>query len=312
MRIRLGTRGSRLARAQASTVGDLLQAAGHDIEYIIIKTSGDENSDRAYLEIGAPGIFVRQIEQALLDGKIDLAVHSYKDLPTRSPMKLVVAAVPERLDARDLLLVRKEAVADGVKDSARWGLPVAQKARVGTASSRRKALLNDLRPDLSVELIRGNVPTRLRKLEDGLFDAILLASAGVERLLNSIERDGTEPLPLDGIIRTPLDPEVFVPAPAQGAIAVQVRSDDTDMCRAAAHLDDTEARRTVRTERALLSRIEGGCSLPFGAWCRTRGTEGLELFSVLGIKSGLARAKGRGTDPDELADEVYNILRSHK
>src|SRR5687768_14218178 len=177
IKLKLGTRGSDLARTQSGTVAAALRQAGFDVELTIIKTAGDQNTTALFGSIGPQGVFVREIEQALVERRIELAVHSFKDLPTRSPPELVIAAVPARVDAADLMLVRRAAA--GAADD--W-LPLAQGARVGTASARRRAWLKHFRPDLAVEPLRGNVPTRVRRLEQGHFDAIVLAAAGVERL----------------------------------------------------------------------------------------------------------------------------------
>ena len=172
-RLRLGTRGSDLARTQSGTVAASLEKLGFAVELTIIRTSGDNAASAPFGSIGPQGVFVREIEQALVERRIELAVHSFKDLPTTSPAELVVAAVPERVDPADLLLIRKAAYD---ASSADW-LPLARGARVGTASARRRVWLTHFRPDLTVEPLRGNVPTRLRKLEEGGYDAIVLAAA---------------------------------------------------------------------------------------------------------------------------------------
>ena len=177
-KLRLGTRGSDLALTQSSTIADALRASGHDVELAIIKTAGDRTVAVPFAAIGPQGVFVREIEQALLDGSIDLAVHSFKDLPTTSPHELTIAAVPPRHDPADLLLVRSAALA---RDADTW-LPLAAGARVGTASARRRVWLTHFRADLVIEPLRGNVPTRIRKLTEGDYDAIVLAAAGVDRL----------------------------------------------------------------------------------------------------------------------------------
>src|SRR5690606_15587495 len=185
-RLKLGTRGSELARTQSETVADSLRALGFDVELVIIRTSGDRATNVPFSSIGPQGVFVREIEQALADGRVDLAVHSYKDMPTKSPPELVVAAVPPRVDAADRLLVRADAAARAASAPvpARHGLalPLPQGARVGTASARRRAWLEHFRPDLVIEPLRGNVPTRVRKLEELELDAIVLAAAGLDRL----------------------------------------------------------------------------------------------------------------------------------
>lgn len=299
MRLRIATRGSALARAQSSDVARRLEAAGHTTETIVISTIGDQVTDRAFTDVGSFGVFVREIEAALLDGRADVAVHSYKDLPSKSPEGLVVAAVPERLDAADVLLARPECV-----DASAGPIPLRRGARVGTSAARRKALLAEARPDLEIALLRGNVPTRVRALVDGKFDAILLAVAGLERLDRA---SGMNLVPVE-IVRTRLDPHRFVPAPAQGAIAVQVRRDAAPVLAAVAALDDARTSRALRAERALLGLAEAGCALPFGAWCDTRGAT-LHLFAVLGSEEGaVARVDAEGSDPEALAASVWSAL----
>src|SRR5579862_2968238 len=288
MRLRIGTRGSMLARAQAADVAGRLEALGHETETVIISTAGDRQTDRAFADVGTFGIFVREIEAALLDGRVDVAVHSYKDLPSRSPEGLVIAAVPERMDAADLLLARP-LVADPKGDV----LPLRAGSRVGTSAARRQCLLRHLRPDLDVAQLRGNVPTRIHALTEGRYDAIVLAGAGVARL----ERlpGATTPLVPSDVTRTRLDPATFVPAPAQGAIAVQVRGDAADVRRAVAAIDDPRTARALRAERAALALAEGGCTLPFGAWCSEGASGELVLLAVLGRQDGtIVRAEGRG------------------
>ena len=177
MKLRIGTRGSALALAQSGEVAARLRAHGHEAELVVVSTTGDRVTDRAFADVGAFGVFVRELEVALLDGTIDAAVHSYKDVPSRMPLGLVIAAVPERIDAADLLLVRRDALRP-----ERGALPVTLGARVGPSATRRRALLLDERPDLVPGLLRGNVPTRVRMLTDGKFDAIVLAAAGLARL----------------------------------------------------------------------------------------------------------------------------------
>jgi hydroxymethylbilane synthase len=301
MRLRIATRGSALARAQSSDVARRLEAAGHTTETIVISTIGDQVTDRAFTDVGSFGVFVREIEAALLDGRADVAVHSYKDLPSKSPEGLVVAAVPERLDAADVLLVRPEAA-----DASAGAIPLRAGARVGTSAARRKALLAESRPDLEIALLRGNVPTRVRALTDGKFDAILLAAAGLERL----DRASGSALVPPEIVRTRLDPRHFVPAPAQGAIAVQVRRDAGDVFAAVAALDDTRTSRALRAERALLGLAEAGCALPFGAWCDAGKAE-LHLYTMLGGEDGtVARADVIGDDPEALAASAWGTLSS--
>jgi hydroxymethylbilane synthase len=300
MRLRIATRGSELARAQASDVARRLAQHGHSPEIVLVATAGDAATDRAYTDIGAFGIFVRELERALLDGRADLAVHSFKDLPSRSPEGLVIAAVPERLDAADVLLVRAEAA-----DATAPSLPVRAHARVGTSAARRQALVAAARPDLALGLLRGNVPTRVRALVEDRFDAIVLAAAGLQRL----DRARTMPLVPSDIVRTRLDPRRFVPAPSQGAIAVQACADAPAVLDAARAIDDPRSARTLRAERGLLALAEAGCSLPFGAWCEITGDDALVLYAVLGLADGsLARAVVSGTDPEAIAAAAWAEL----
>lgn len=301
MNVRVGTRGSALALAQSGDVANRLRARGHDAELIVVSTAGDRVADRAFTDVGAFGVFVRELESALLDGTIDAAVHSYKDLPSRMPAGLTIAAVPERLDAADVLLVRHDAfVASGGM------LPVAHGARVGTSATRRRALILDARPDLVPGLLRGNVPTRVGALLDGKFEAIVLAAAGLERLARAA---GEQRLVLDErIVVVRLDPAIFVPAPSQGAIAVQVRESDAVVRDAASALDDRECRRALEAERTALALAEGGCTLPFGAWCCVQGGA-LTLSAALGLADGsIARSVMSGSDPRALAHGVWGEL----
>jgi hydroxymethylbilane synthase len=302
MMLRIGTRGSALARAQATDVARRLEAHGHSTETIIISTEGDRVTDRGFTEVGAFGIFVREIEAALLDGRVDVAVHSYKDLPSRSPDGLVIAAVPERVDVADVLLTRPIATV-----AERGMLPLRDGAQVGTSAARRQALLRSLRPDLDVGMLRGNVPTRVRALADGRFDAIVLAAAGLARLERAAE-GATLLVPAD-IVRTRLDPAIFVPAPAQGAVAVQVRAQDSIVRDAVASIDDPRTARALRAERAALALAEGGCTLPFGAWCEAQPDGALRLIVALGRSDGtVSRAEVTGGDPDVLAETAWRDL----
>jgi len=303
VKLRIGTRGSQLALAQARDVAARLEALGHTPEIVIIKTAGDRHVDRPFADVGAPGIFVAEIEAHLLRGEVELAVHSFKDLPSRSPAELLVAAVPERLDPADHLLCLSEA-----HRSDAGVLPLKEKTRVGTASARRQTLVRQLRPDLELVHLRGNVPTRVGRLKEGRVEAVLLAGAGLERLERAREDGGSFFSGADPILDCRLDPESFVPAPSQGAVAVQVRGDDAAVLRVAERLDDAGAHRCVRAERALLSLVEGGCQVPFGAWCRPAGARRLELTAVLERGGRLRRARAAGDDPEALAHDVWRGL----
>ncbi len=308
MKIRIGSRGSALALAQTNAVAGALRAAGHDVEVIIIQTAGDRDKSAKFADIGAPGVFVREIESALLGNDIDLAVHSYKDLPSRSPDGLVVAAIPERLDAADRLVARAEFVTrmPAGDETVAEDLPLVDGAVVGTASERRRALLRSMRPDLQLESIRGNVPTRLEKLRQGSYQAIVLAGAGLRRL----ERDpDAPPLRLEDFVSFRLDPAVFVPAPAQGAVAMQCREGDA-VAAALEPLHDPTAALPVRAERELLRLVDGGCSLPFGAWARATTDGGLELFAALEADGRVVRVRRQGADPGEIAARVWQALEA--
>lgn len=303
MRLRIGTRGSVLALAQAADVAQRLEALGHVTETIVLSTAGDRMTDRSFADVGAFGIFVREIETALLEERVDLAVHSYKDMPSNSPAGLVVAAVPERLDAADVLLVRADAVADEAAE-----LPLRNGARVGTSAARREAQLRAARADLDLAPLRGNVPTRVRALVEGRYDGIVLAVAGLTRLERAAAV-GAEPLVPSTVVRRRLDPSHFVPAPAQGAIAVQVRADAVDIRTAVSAIDDPRSARTLRAERSALALADGGCTLPFGAWCRVEGSGGLRLTVALGRSDHtIARAEVWGEDPDTLAVSAWRAI----
>ena len=305
--LKLGTRGSDLARTQSTTVADALRAAGHEVELTIIKTAGDRDQSSQFGSIGAQGVFVREIEQALVERRIELAVHSFKDLPTTSPDALVIGAVPQRADPADLLLVRPDALSGGALD---W-LPLAAGARVGTSSARRRVWLAHFRPDLSVLPLRGNVPTRIRRLREGDFDAILLAAAGVDRLRDGPALDGA----LEGVTVIRLDPQRFVPAPAQGALAVQCRRDDERVLAALAALDHPRSHEAVDAERDALRRAEGGCEVAFGAYfVHAHGDTGRRpgaQHELLGMyeRSGSVRfARVRGADPRALGAALWAKL----
>jgi hydroxymethylbilane synthase len=300
-KLKLGTRGSDLARTQSGTVAASLERAGFDVELTIIKTSGDQNQTALFGSIGAQGVFVREIEQALVEKRIDLAVHSFKDLPTKSPPELVVAAVPARVDPADVLVVRRS-VLEGNKEE--W-IPLAKSAKVGTASARRRVWLTHFRPDLKIEPLRGNVPTRLRKLAEGAYDAIVLAAAGVERLM--AERRLGDLGALGEIEFLPLDPQKFVPAPAQGALALQCRRDDARVLAALATIDHAESHVAVLAERDALARAEGGCDVAFGAYCTRR--DGVHELLAMHERNGRVRtASASGKDPTGLAAVVWNAL----
>jgi hydroxymethylbilane synthase len=235
----IGSRGSQLALWQAHWVQTRLEAMGEQCQIEIIRTTGDKITDVALSEVGSKGLFTKEIEEALLAGVIDLAVHSLKDMPTDLPAGLTLAAIPEREDPRDALIGRTlEDLAPG--------------ARVGTGSLRRTAQLRARRPDLQIEDIRGNVDTRLRKLDEGRYDAIVLASAGLRRL------------GLENRITEVFNPSVMCPAVGQGALAVETRDDGGEAFRIAKRLEHAASRIAVTAERAVLAALGGGCQAPIG------------------------------------------------
>ncbi|KAB2959976.1 MAG: hydroxymethylbilane synthase, partial [Thermoanaerobaculia bacterium] len=249
--LRLGTRGSDLALWQSRHVAARIAAlpGAPEVELVVIRTAGDNIADVPLSQVAGKAFFTREIEEALLSGEVDLAVHSLKDLATEMPSGLAIGAVLERQDPRDVLLAAAPVTLDT--------LPAG--ARVGTSSLRRKALLARARPDLVAVELRGNVPTRIRRLLEGRYDAIVLAAAGVNRLGLTAE------------VREHLDPERFLPAVAQGAMAVQLRSADSETTRWVASLDDGPTRASTAAERALLGRLEGGCQIPVGAFAEVAG-----------------------------------------
>jgi len=233
-----------LAKWQAESVRkQLFAATGMEAEIVIIKTSGDKMQQAPLTQIGGKGIFIKELEEALLEESIDLAVHSVKDVPTDLPSRLIFPAVCRRDDVRDCLVGSTLA-------------NLRQGARVGTSSLRRQAQLKHLRPDLDLRDLRGNVDTRLRKVESGEYEAVMVAKAGLDRL------------GLSQRISEVLSPEVCMPAVGQGAIAVECRLKDTEAADLLAPLDDAETHTAIIAERALLSALHGGCQVPMGAWAR--------------------------------------------
>lgn len=274
--MKIGTRGSDLAMWQAHHVQRLLSdRAGITADLVVMESSGDRDQATRLSELGVEGAFTREIEAALLEGRIDLAVHSHKDLPTDSPSGLVVAAVPARGPVRDVLVVRPEA-----HEPDAPGLPLRLGARVGTGSARRMSQLLACRPDLQIEDLRGNVSTRLDKLAgrhagDWNYDAIMLAEAGLVRL-------DIDPAPL---VVAMLEVDTIVPAPAQGALALQVRASDladpdSPLPRALARIHDPDTAACVAAERGVLAALPGGCNLPLGCYAHLT-TDGIALSAVL-------------------------------
>ena len=275
--LRIGTRGSALALWQAGWVADRLRGrSGAGVEIVRIESRGDRESGPLTPDVTGPGFFTSELEQALLRGEIDVAVHSLKDLPIEQGGGLEIAAVPVRHDPRDVLVAR-----DGLDLAS---LPAG--ARVGTSSPRRASLVRSVRPDVEVVPLRGNVDTRVRSVGEGRNDAVVLAAAGVGRL--GLEEHVTEWF----------DARAFPPAPGQGALAVQVRSSAEDVREVVALLEDAAARASVTAERALLAGLGGGCSMPVGAHAEAN-RDGVHLVGFAGSVDGrrVLRAESSGADP---------------
>lgn len=295
--MRLGTRGSLLARTQSALVARDLEKAhpGLTVQLITVKTSGDQITDRPLHEVGGKGLFTKELEQALLAGEVDFAVHSFKDVPTTMPLvsqdHLTVAAVPLREDARDALITPH--------GSSIEQLPPG--ARVGTGSFRRRCQLLAARGDLQIVPIRGNVDTRLRKLREGEFDAVVLAMAGVRRV-------GM----FDASLMRPIDPQTLLPAPAQGALALQCRRDDAATLTLLAALDDPATARCVAAERKLVELLNGDCLSPIAALAQIEGDQ-LTLRAAVGARGGelpvlRSTAAGPAADPSAVAKTVFENL----
>jgi hydroxymethylbilane synthase len=265
--IKIGTRGSKLALWQAHHTQQALKEAGFESELVIIKTQGDRIQHLSFDKMEGKGFFTKEIEAALLQGEIDVAVHSMKDLPTNSPEGLSITALSYRENPADWLVIRKERF----EENALFNLP--DKAVVGTSSARRKAQMLHFRPDIQIKDIRGNVPTRLKKLSEGQFDAILLAAAGITRLELSLEE-------AYHLIR--FNPREFVPAPAQGVLAWQVRSEDKATRRIFKNLHNPDTAAVTNIERKVLNLLDGGCQMPVGVYCEQ---DAMGNFHVWAAKS---------------------------
>lgn len=247
--IRLATRGSALALTQANWVKTRLEALGEQVKLVLIETQGDREQ-QPFAAMAGSGFFTKAVQEALLDGRADLAVHSYKDLPSYQTPGLEVAAVPERADPREVLIIRPEHLAEGYAP-----LPLKRGAVVGTSAIRRQAQLRALRPDLVLKELRGNVLTRIQKLRDGHYHAIVLAAAGLQRLA----------LELPDLVQVVLAPEVLVPAPAQGALALEIRREDETLAALLTELHDARGYPAIAAERGLMAAMHAGCQLALGA-----------------------------------------------
>jgi hydroxymethylbilane synthase len=274
--VRVGSRGSRLALTQAELAAARVRAPGVEIALVPITTAGDRDRTKPFGQIGARGVFVKELEEALLEGRIDVAVHSAKDMTSSDPAGLAVGAYLERDDPRDALCGASE---------LRPGM------RIGTASARRRAQLLALEPSLSIEPLRGNIDTRLRKRGERGLDAVVLAACGLDRLGLADE------------IGLRLDPDVLLPEAGQGALALQVRAGEEELV---AHADDAETRRRVEAERAVVTAVEGGCLAPVAAH-----HDGTTLTALVAAEDGSWVERRTGDDPTALGLSLADESRRH-
>lgn len=297
MNITIGSRGSDLALWQAHFVKRQLEEQGHSVSIEIIVTKGDRIQDLSFDKIEGKGFFTKEIEDALLNGKIDLAVHSHKDLETTSPEGLTIGAVSYRENPTDSLIIRKD-VADS---SSKFKL--SETAVVGTSSARRQTQLKRLMPQLEIKDLRGNVPTRIQKLRDGQYDAIVLATAGLKRL----EMDLSEFEWIE------LEPNDFVPAPAQGVLGLQIRSNDTELAEALKAIHHQDVANCIEVERSILRLLDGGCQLPLGAYCYFKDDQWTVYTAFAPSKNDIAELSFyQSNSSDQLAEEIVAHLTHAK
>jgi len=281
--LRIGTRGSLLALQQSQWVRDTLlhRWPGLTVELQIIKTTGDKIQDVPLAKVGGKGLFVKEIEDALLAREVDLAVHSMKDVPALLPDGLIIAAIPAREDPRDVLVTR----------GARSLKELPPQAKLGTSSLRRSAQVRALRPDLQVENLRGNLDTRLRKVEEGQYDAIILAAAGLHRM-------GWQ-----ARITQYLEPDEFLPAVGQGALGIEARADDAEVLGRLEPLHDPDSEVAVAAERSFLKELEGGCQVPIGGYARVIG-DVVDFIGLVASVDGLVLLRRAGKAPVAEAAEL--------
>ena len=299
---RLGTRGSDLALWQARTIAGMLDELGITTEITVIKTTGDRIDDVPFSKLEGKGFFTKELEEAQLSGRVDFAVHSLKDLSTSMPPGLVLCAMVGREDPREMLLARPEAVDEARRDAGE-PLPLREGVVIGTSAARRQAQIRRLRPDLQIADLRGNVPTRVNRLREGRYDAIMLARAGLVRL-------GIE---LDDLYASPLDVADFVPAAAQGMLGIQCR-DEEPYRGGLARLHSAEAARAVAVERELLLRLEGGCQIPFGAHVAAAdGVWRLEAFLAADVDDpDPLRLTLTAEEPEILLEQGWQAIEAHR
>jgi len=295
MKIRIGSRGSDLALWQANFVKDELTKNGHDVEIKIIVTRGDKIQNLSFDKIEGKGFFTKEIEDALLNDEIDLAVHSHKDLETSQPQGLKIGAVSYRANPADVLLIRKESVSEINV------LEIKEGAVIGTSSARRQTQVRRLRPDVTLNELRGNVPTRINKLREGQYDGIILAAAGIERLQ----------LDLSDLKVVELIPESFIPAPAQGVLGLQIREGDDQVEQALSCLHNEDVAQLIHIERSILKKMDGGCQLPLGVYCIKDEHEFAVHVGYADHKEGVAEVHlFQSEDPDVLIDVVIDELKN--
>ncbi len=293
--IAIGSRGSDLALWQAHFLQDALTAEGQTSEIKIIKTQGDRIQHLSFDKMEGKGFFTKELEESLLKGEIDVAVHSYKDLETRGVPGLHIAASSYRAHPSDILLIRREAV----DKQALFGLPNG--AVVGTSSARRKMQIRHFRPDVALRDLRGNVPTRVNKLRTEPYDAIILARAGLDRLQLDLSEFETHTF----------DPTQFIPAPAQGVLAYQTRSEDTDATAILRVLHHADVADCIGLERRVLNLFHGGCQIPLGAYCtQVEGVYQLKAIVAHSWDSDPAVVSLSGDDPESVAQEAVHQLKS--
>jgi hydroxymethylbilane synthase len=287
----IGSRGSALALWQANFVKSELENLGCTVQLKIIKTKGDAIQNLSLNKLEGKGFFTKEIEEALLNEQIDLAVHSHKDLETVPPSGLKIACVSERANPADILLILKEAIDENQK----WSLK--KNATIGTSSARRKSQVLKYRPDTKINDLRGNVPTRIDKLRRGNYDAIILAKAGVDRL----------ELDLSEFLEVILNPTEFVPAPAQGVLGVQIRNEDDELNDILQKINFPEVQKRIKLERKVLNLLDGGCQLPLGVYCDV--AHNLYVSFADGIKGECTLLKYKIEVFEGMAEKVISDLK---
>lgn len=291
--IKIGTRGSDLALWQAHFVKSELEKLGCEVVLNIIKTQGDKIQHLSFDKLEGKGFFTKEIEDVLINKEVDLAVHSHKDLETNQPEGLEIVAVSDREDPADILLIKKSAV-----DQSK-SLVLKEGAIVGTSSARRKSLLHAFRSDIEIKDLRGNVPTRIEKLRNENYDAIVLANAGVTRLK----------LDLSDFHVERLDPKEFVPAPAQGVLGLQIRSNDDRVRNIVSKINNEKVKDLINIERGVLNKLNGGCQLPLGVYAEKEGNE-FKVWTSLGRKDGtLTRFQASFNEVEGASDIIVNALK---